>query len=70
MTTTAWALLAATFAFALTDWWAVWTDRPSVRFVAKPATLVALIGVIYMMARACGSSFHFEAPRAAGAPAK
>jgi len=45
MTTAAWVLLAVTLAFAVTDWWAVWTGRANVRYVAKPATLVALIGV-------------------------
>lgn len=45
MTTLSWALLGVTFAFAFTDWWATWAQRPTVRFVAKPATLVALIGV-------------------------
>jgi uncharacterized membrane protein YhhN len=45
VTTTAWVFAALTAAFALTDWWAVWTDRTSVRWVAKPGTLAALIGV-------------------------
>jgi uncharacterized membrane protein YhhN len=45
MTTLSWALLAVTLAFAVTDWWATWAERPQVRHVAKPATLVALIGV-------------------------
>lgn len=45
MTTTSWALLAITFAFAFTDWWATWADQRRVRYVAKPATLVFLIGV-------------------------
>ena len=45
MTTTSWALLAVTFAFAFTDWWATWAERPAIRHVAKPATLVFLIGV-------------------------
>ncbi|WP_426571658.1 lysoplasmalogenase [Aquihabitans sp. McL0605] len=45
MTTTSWVLLGLTFAFALTDWWATWVGRVSVRYVAKPATLVFLIGV-------------------------
>lgn len=40
-----WAFAVATAAFAVTDWWATWTERASVRHVAKPATLVALIGV-------------------------
>ena len=45
MTTTSWALLALTLAFAVTDWWAVWAERPTVRYVTKPATLTFLIGV-------------------------
>ena len=45
MTTTSWVLLALTFAFALTDWWATWVGRVEVRYVAKPATLACLIGV-------------------------
>ena len=45
MTTTAWALAAIAAAFALVDWWAVAADRRAVRLVAKPGTLVALIGV-------------------------
>jgi uncharacterized membrane protein YhhN len=45
MTTAAWAFAALTAAFALTDWWATWTERRTVRFVAKPGTLAALIGV-------------------------
>ena len=45
MTTLAWALAAVFLACALTDWWAVWTQRASVRHIFKPATLVALIGV-------------------------
>lgn len=45
MTTVAWALAAVTAVFAVVDWWAAATDRPQVRHVTKPATLVALIGV-------------------------
>lgn len=45
MTTAAWVFAAVTAAFALTDWWGVVADRPAVRYVAKPATLAALIGV-------------------------
>jgi uncharacterized membrane protein YhhN len=45
VTTAAWAFAALTAAFALADWWAVWTDRRPVRWVAKPGTLAALIGV-------------------------
>lgn len=45
MTTLSWLFLELTLALALIDWWAVGTDRPQLRFFAKPATLVALIGV-------------------------
>jgi uncharacterized membrane protein YhhN len=45
MTALAWGLLAVAGCFAVTDWWATWTERVAVRYVAKPATLVALIGV-------------------------
>lgn len=45
MTTAAWAFAAVAAVFALTDWWAVVTERMTVRYVAKPATLAALIGV-------------------------
>jgi uncharacterized membrane protein YhhN len=45
VTTTAWVFAALTAAFALTDWWAVWTGKATVRWVAKPGTLAALIGV-------------------------
>ncbi len=43
-----WALLAAAAVSAVVDWWAVWAGTPRARKVervAKPATLVALIGV-------------------------
>lgn len=45
MTATAWVLAAVALAFGMTDWWATWLDRRSVRYVAKPAALAALIGV-------------------------
>ncbi|CAN5669356.1 lysoplasmalogenase [soil metagenome] len=45
MTTASWVFAALAAAFALTDWWATWVGRVTVRYVAKPATLVALIGV-------------------------
>ncbi|HWJ61110.1 MAG TPA: lysoplasmalogenase [Acidimicrobiales bacterium] len=45
MTTTSWALLAVTLAFAVADWWATWAGRRDIRFVTKPATLAFLIGV-------------------------
>ena len=43
MTTAATALAVLTGIAAVTDWWAVWTDRERVRHVAKPATLALLI---------------------------
>lgn len=45
MTAISWVFAGLTGAFALLDWWATWVERQSVRYVAKPATLVALIGV-------------------------
>jgi uncharacterized membrane protein YhhN len=45
VTTTSWALLAVTLAFAVADWWATWAGRRDIRFVTKPATLAFLIGV-------------------------
>lgn len=50
MTTASWVFAVAAGAFALTDWWGVWADRPRVRYVAKPATLAALIGVALTLA--------------------
>lgn len=40
-----WAFAALAAAFACVDWWATWVERLPVRYVTKPATLVALIGV-------------------------
>ncbi|HEX2574915.1 MAG TPA: hypothetical protein VHK88_01115, partial [Aquihabitans sp.] len=45
MTSASWVLAAIAAGFALTDWWAVVTDRVAVRHVAKPGTLAALVGV-------------------------
>jgi len=45
MTAASWAFAALAVVFALTDWWAVVAERMTVRYVAKPATLAALIGV-------------------------
>ena len=45
MTTAAWIFAAVTALFALTDWFGVITARQGVRYVAKPATLLALIAV-------------------------
>jgi uncharacterized membrane protein YhhN len=42
---TATALLVVTLAIGMVDWWATWQGRRPVRLVAKPATLVVLIGV-------------------------
>lgn len=40
-----WVLLAVAGTIALVDWWAVFSERWSVRLWAKPGALVALIGV-------------------------
>lgn len=45
MTSLAWALVGIAAVAAVTDWWAVATERTAVRHVAKPATLAALVGV-------------------------
>lgn len=45
MTSVSWAFSVVAAAFACTDWWAVVAERVTLRYVAKPATLVALIGV-------------------------
>jgi len=45
MTAASWTFAIVTVACALTDWWATYAERPSVRHVSKPATLAALIGV-------------------------
>ena len=45
MTTTAWAFAASALVLGVTDWWAVAVDRHTIRWVTKPASLVALIGV-------------------------
>ena len=44
MTTTAWWLIAATVVIALVDWFAVATERKLLEYVAKPATMIPLIG--------------------------
>lgn len=58
MTTAAWVLLAVTGGFALTDWWAVVTERRTVRFVAKPATLVFLTAVSIAMVPTVGANIR------------
>ena len=45
MTTLAWIFAAVALAFGAADWWATWHDRRTVRYVTKPAALIALIGV-------------------------
>lgn len=45
MTPSAVALLVLTAAVAVADWWAVSTGRRVAEYVAKPLTMVALIGV-------------------------
>lgn len=42
MTGAAWAFLVVAAVIAAVDWWAVATDRRSVEYVAKPATMIAL----------------------------
>ncbi len=49
MTVTTWALLGAAAVLAVVDWRAVWTERPQVRFLSKPATLVALIAAAMVL---------------------
>lgn len=58
MTTVAWALAAVTAVFAVVDWWAAATDRPHVRHVTKPATLLALIGVAVTLDPTVSSFSH------------
>jgi uncharacterized membrane protein YhhN len=45
VTGTAWALLAVTAVVAIVDWVAVALNQPRVEYVAKPLTMVGLIGV-------------------------
>jgi len=45
MTGAAWGLLALTLVIAVADWVAVATERKTLEYVFKPATMVALIGV-------------------------
>lgn len=45
MTTTAVILLVVAAVAATIDWWSVATDRLGVEFLAKPAVVIALIGV-------------------------
>lgn len=45
MTDVAWVLLGVAAAFALADWVAVGTGRKPLEYVAKPAVIVALLGV-------------------------
>jgi len=46
MTTAAWGLLGLTLLIAVVDWVAVVTDNRTVEYVCKPATMVALIGMV------------------------
>lgn len=43
MNAASWSLLGVAALLAAVDWWAVWAERADVRFLAKPATLTALI---------------------------
>jgi len=45
VTAVAWALLVPAIAVALVDWYAVATERRDLEYVAKPLTMVLLIGV-------------------------
>jgi uncharacterized membrane protein YhhN len=45
MTPLGWLSLAASACMAVTDWFAVVTSRKQLEYVAKPATMIALIGV-------------------------
>lgn len=45
VTDLAWAFAVVAAVAAVIDWWAVASDRPAVRHVAKPATLAALVAV-------------------------
>lgn len=57
MTTTSWLLLAAAGVLAATDWLAVADSLDRLEYVAKPATMCALIGVALTL------SPHIEARR-------
>ena len=46
MTTAAWGLFGLTGLIAVVDWVAVATDRRSIEYVCKPATMVALIAAV------------------------
>jgi uncharacterized membrane protein YhhN len=50
MSSAAWILLVIAAGFALVDWWAVVHRPSSVEYVAKPAALVALVGVALVLA--------------------
>lgn len=54
MTATSWALLAVAAVSAVTNWWAVGARRKPVEYIAKPATLMALIGVALSLSPADG----------------
>jgi uncharacterized membrane protein YhhN len=44
-----WALIALTVVIAVADWWAVETDRRTVEYVLKPATMLALIAAAVVL---------------------
>src|SRR3954454_21049560 len=46
MTTAAWGFLALTLVIAVVDWIAVVTERRTVEYVCKPATMVGLIATV------------------------
>lgn len=46
VTGASWTFVAITAVIAVVDWYAVATDRRPIEYVAKPATMVALLGVL------------------------
>jgi uncharacterized membrane protein YhhN len=55
MTQIAWVLLAGAIVFAVTDWVAVVRGNRRVRWVAKPAVIVLLIGLVPLLQRSGGA---------------
>ena len=45
MTAASWILAAVAAVLGVTDWWAVWAGRRPVRWITKPGSLAALVGV-------------------------
>src|SRR5260221_11856830 len=55
MTQIAWLLFAGAIVFAVTDWVAIVRGNQRLRWVAKPAVIVLLIGVALLLQRSSGS---------------